>query len=94
MKDQNEVTSQASDVNKNDTANNCSQGSDDKEESKSKKTRKRTGCFTCRRRKVSGLGRPEIGALKPTLYCTCIGRKHAMNVTRFVRAGKSQHLLC
>jgi hypothetical protein len=69
MKDQNEATSQASEVNNNDTANNSGQGSDDKEESKSKKTRKRTGCFTCRRRKVSRSGRPEIGvtgALAPT----------------------------
>lgn len=92
MKDQNEVTSQASEVNRSDTANNCSQGSDDKEESKSKKTRKRTGCFTCRRRKVSGSGRPEIGvtgALKPTSSCTWIGRKHAMNVIQFVRVGES-----
>jgi hypothetical protein len=61
MKDQNEATSQASELVNNDAANNSIQGSDDKEESKSKKTRKRTGCFTCRRRKVSGSGRPEVG---------------------------------
>jgi hypothetical protein len=92
MKDQNEATSQASELVNNDAANNSIQGSDDKEESKSKKTRKRTGCFTCRRRKVSGSGRPEVGvtgALKPTSSCTCIGRKHAMNVIQSVRAGES-----
>lgn len=50
MNDQNETVSQTSDTGAD--TGKLDQGSEDKADSK-KKTRKRTGCFTCRRRKVT-----------------------------------------